>query len=418
MSQPVSYRSTIFACYLSNFIGAIVINLTPILFIPLRELYGLSYTQFGILLATNFITQIVADILFSYPVDRYGIRPFIVLAPILTVIGYAIFGAAPWLGENPFPWFLVGTILFSCTGGLLELLLSPIINGIPGEQKANMMSVLHSFYAWGQMTVVLLTTLLVHWLGRDHWQWIVAAWAVLPLINVIQFIYCPLPPVVPDAERQGAKVLMRCKFFYMIVLTIALGGMTEVSIAMWTSAFLERALELPKLLGDIAGMCLFGAMLGTGRLCYGLFGKKIDVLNVMMIGAGASIVLYLTIALSGSWILVLAACALCGLTVSLLWPGSVSLGAAEFPLAGTWLFAMLAAGGDLGASIGPYLVSLLADNATELPLLSEIAAKTSLTAEQFGLRCGMLLAALFPLGTLLCLWWIRRNRTAPQVERV
>ena len=203
MTSTISYRSTILACYVANFVGAIVINLTPILFIPLKLLYNLSYTQFGILLATNYITQLAADFLFSWPTDKYGYRPFTVLAPILTIAGYWLFALAPVLDPvEPFRWFLAGTILFSATGGLLELLLSAIINGIPSEQKATLMSVLHSFYAWGQLIVVLLTTLGVWYLGAEKWQWLVIAWSILPFCNVIQFLFCPLPPQVPE-EKQG-----------------------------------------------------------------------------------------------------------------------------------------------------------------------------------------------------------------------
>lgn len=402
MTTTVSYRSTVWACYVANFVGAIVINLTPILFIPLKLLYDLSYTQFGILLATNYITQFVADIIFSWPIDKFGYRPFVVLAPILTIIGYLVFALAPVISPlSPFTWFLIGTILFSATGGLLELLLSAIVNGIPGDQKATMMSVLHSFYAWGQLMVVLLTTLAVWFFGAANWQWIIVAWSILPLFNIIQFALCRLPPPVPEEKRQGAKVLLRCKNFYIIILTIVFAGMAEVSMAMWTSAYLERAMLFPKIIGDVAGMCVFAIMLGIGRLGYGLFGAKWEISRLMAIGSASACLLYLVAALSTNAVVSLIACALCGIAVSLLWPGSVILAGRAFPLAGAWLYAMLAAGGDIGAAVGPALLGVVADTAASLPALQGILEFSGLNIEQFGLRCGMLLGAIFPLGTLL-----------------
>ncbi len=410
MTSTISYRSTILACYVANFVGAIVINLTPILFIPLKLLYNLSYTQFGILLATNYITQLAADFLFSWPTDKYGYRPFTVLAPILTIAGYWLFALAPVLDPvEPFRWFLAGTILFSATGGLLELLLSAIINGIPSEQKATLMSVLHSFYAWGQLIVVLLTTLGVWYLGAEKWQWIVIAWSILPFCNVIQFLFCPLPPQVPEEKRQGAKVLLFRKNFYLIILTIIFAGMAEVSMAMWTSAYLERAMELPKIIGDVAGMCMYAIMLGTGRLCYGLFGAKWEIDKFMLWGAAAACIFYLTAASAGNAVLSLAACALCGLAVSLLWPGSVILAGQAFPLAGAPLFAMLSAGGDCGAAIGPALLGIVADTANSFSPLQDFFSTTGLSPEQIGLRCGMFLGAIFPLGTFFLVFILRKN---------
>lgn len=406
--SQVSYRSTIMACYTANFIGALVINLTPILFIPLKLLYNLSYTQFGILLAVNFVTQIAADIIFSWPTDRYGYRPFVILAPLLTMSGYLVFVCAPCFLSDPFPGFVVGTIIFSATGGLLELLLSAIINGIPGDEKATLMSVLHSFYAWGQLTVVLLTTLAVYFFGAENWQWIVVAWSILPLINFFQFVWCKLPPQIPEAERQGASFLLREKSFYLVIAVIVFGGMSEVSMAMWTSAFLERAINLPKLVGDTAGMCLFAVMLGTGRLLYGIFGEKQDVWKFMMIGSLLAMVCYLLAALAMMPVIALIGCVFCGLGVSLLWPGAVVLAGKRFPLAGAWLYAMLAAGGDMGASVGPYLLGIIADHAAEQPFLSRILQVSGLSSEQFGLRAGLLCGALFPFVCGVLLFWFRK----------
>ncbi|MBQ4107277.1 MAG: MFS transporter [Lentisphaeria bacterium] len=410
MQENISYRSTVLACYTANFVGALVINLTPVLFIPLKMAYGLSYTQFGILLAANYITQVAADVIFSWPVDRYGCRPFAVLAPVLTVAGYILFALSPVFLTDPFPGFLIGTVIFSATGGLLELMLNIIINGIPGEQKAAMMSVLHSFYAWGQLTVVLLTTLAVWIFGGHNWQWILAAWAILPLINIWQFCTCPLPPQIPEEKRQGAGILMRQRSFYLLIALIVAGGMSEVSMALWISPFLERAAALPKVVGDTLGMCMGAAMLGTGRLLYGLFGEKHDVWKFMVIGAIAATGCYLLAALAGAPAWALAGCVFCCFATSLLWPGSVVLAGRCFPLAGAWLYAMLAAGGDIGAAVGPYVIGVVADHAASWPVLNGWFQASGMAAEPFGLRCGLLLGGIFPLLALGILLWFRREQ--------
>lgn len=408
--NSVSYRSTIMACYTANFIGALVINLTPILFVPLMLIYNLSYTQFGLLIFVNFATQILTDIIFSSPTDKYGYRPFVVLAPILTIVGYLVFMLAPVLFNNPYHGFLLGTIIFSATGGLLELLLSAIINGIPGDQKARMMSVLHSFYAWGVVTVVLITTLGLYLVGVENWQWIIAAWSIFPVINVIQFATCKLPPQVAEEERQGAKFLLNQRIFYIIVAIIAFSGMSEVTMALWTSAFLERAMNLPKVFGDLVGVCLFAVMLGSGRLLYGIFGEKHDVWKFMFYGSILAVFLYIIAALSGLAVLSVISCVVCGFAVSLLWPGSVVLAGRQFPLAGSWLYAMLAAGGDIGAAVGPYMLGVLADNSAKISWLSSIFANSGLSAEQFGLRFGLLVGAIFPVVTVILLLIFKKER--------
>ena len=404
------YRSTVAACYTANFIGALVTNLTPILFVPLKLQYGLTYTQFGILLAVNYCTQVTADLLFSVPVDRYGSRPFAVAAPLLTVVGYFTFIFSPQIFSDPFPGFVAGTILFSATGGMLEVLLNVIINGIPGKEKASLLSVLHSFYGWGTLAVVLTTTLALWLAGKENWQFIMGAWTLLPLINAIQFARCPMPKAVAESDRMGAKALLKFKEFYLIIALITAGGMTEVSITLWISPFLERAANFPKVIGDTAGVCMAAAMLGTGRLLYGLYGSKADVWKLMLPGTLLAAGCCFIAALSPFPVLSLAGCVLATLGASLLWPGAVVLATRQFPLAGAWLFAMLALGGDLGAALGPYLTGVTADHAGKIPFLSRLNESLALPPEQFNLRAAMCLTALFPLLTAVILLIFNRFR--------
>jgi fucose permease len=409
-SSHISYRPTIYACYIGFVIQASVVNLTPVLFIPLRELYGLSYEQLGSLVLINFVTQVSCDLGFSNLVDKYGFRRFIVAAQALCVVGFSLFAAAPLLTDKPYPLFILATIIFSGAGGLLELLLSPIVNAIPGDEKASAMSVLHSFYAWGQMAVIILTTLYIFGFGRAAWPGIVLLWTLPPIFNFFLFLRVPLAPPVPEEHRLGMRQLIGQPFFLTAIGAILLGGAAENSISQWTSAFMERGLGLPKLAGDVAGMSAFALMLGVGRALHGAHGKRVDLNLVMMAGALLAVACYLVVALSPWNLLSLVACALCGLAVSLLWPGTLVIAAEKYPLAGAWMFAILAAGGDIGASIGPWIMGMIAEHAPRLDALTALGENLGLVPEQLGLRLGMLAGAILPLGAFLCLRWLHRAR--------
>jgi MFS family permease len=331
---------------------------------------------------------------------------------VLTVLGFGLFALAPQVLADPYPGFVLATIVFSGSGGLLELLLSPIVNAIPTDEKATAMSVLHSFYAWGQVTVVLLTTLFLFVFGRTQWQWIVLLWTLPAMLNFFLFLRVPLAPPIPEEHRQGMRQLILKPFFIVSFFAIMLGGASEVSMSQWASAFMEKALALPKVIGDIAGMCMFGLMLGVGRLLYGMYGQKVNVNRVMTAGALLAVACYLVVALSPANLPALIACALAGFAVSLLWPGTLVIAAERFPMAGAWLFAILAAGGDIGASVGPWAMSVITEHGPKLALFAGLSDSLGLTQEQFGLRLGMLAGAVLPLGTLLCLRWLYRANAA------
>lgn len=386
----VMYRSTIRACYVGSFSMALVSNLTPLLFIILMDSYGLTFEQVGRLTLINFLTQIIADIAFSEPVDRWGVRPFVVAGHFCCAAGLVMFAISPMLAPtSPYPLFMLTTVIFSAGGGLLELLLSPIIQAIPGDEKAKAMSLLHSFYAWGFIAVVVVTTVLLALLGNGNWPFIMLGWSLLPLANALTFTRVPLAPQVSEDKRMPVRALLTSAFFCVAILGIATGGAAEVAMSQWISAFTERALGLSKQTGDLVGLCLFAALLGTGRALYGKFGDKIDVSTAMLYGAIGSTVCFLGAALSPHPLLSMGFCALNGLSVSLLWPGSIVLAAAKFPLAGASMFALLAAAGDTGASVGPWMIGLIADHAAG------------------GLRTGLLIGAIFPLTMIFCMLSLR-----------
>ncbi len=405
-SHP-SYKITINACYIGHFVQATVVNLTPILFIPLREQFGFSFGKLGLLVLINFITQVLSDILFSHAVDKYGYRLFLVGAHIMTIVGFAFFALSPLFMTDPYIGFVIGTIIFSASGGLLEILLSPVVNNIPTKHKSSSMSLLHSFYAWGQLAVVVLTTLFLFAFGRQSWPVIVLLWTIPPLINAILFYIAPFAPSVSKEHREGVRKHFKNKFFIVAVIAIAFGGASEIIMNQWASAFMEKVMLIPKVLGDISGMAMFAVMLGLGRVLHGKYGAKLDLYKLMILGCVVAFTCYLIVAFSGIGILSLAACAICGIAVSLFWPGTLVLTSERFPLAGTWLFAFLAAGGDIGASIGPWIVGIVSDRAIKIGFLSKIADYFGFDSVQLGMRAGILIGALFPLGAYLCLRYLR-----------
>ena len=390
------YRSTIRACYLGNFIGALTCNLAPRLYVTFMHEFGITFEQAGRLTLLNFYTQIVADLAFSRPVDKWGVRPFITLGHFLAFIGFILLASAPKLfPANPYVGLMVATVIYSIGGGLFELLLSAIVQAIPNDSKEKAMSLLHSFYAWGFIVVVVGTTLMIKVLGRSNWPILVLIWSVFPLINFFNFLRVPLAPAISEEKRTKIRELLSSRYFLFVILGIAVGGATEVSMSQWTSAFVEASLGLPKEVGDLLGLCLFALLLGSIRAVYGSWGDKFPLYKAMLFGSVLCIACYLIAAFSPLPVISLVACIFAGLGSGLLWPGSVVNGANRFPYAGSSLFAFLAAGGDAGAAFGPWLIGLTADVA---PSLVKVAPWLKhLTLEESALRSGMLIGSIFPI---------------------
>ncbi len=401
------YKRTIQACYIGNFIGALTCNLAPLLFVTFMSELGLSFEQVGRLTLLNFFTQIITDLVFSRPVDKYGIRPFITLGHFLSFVGFLLLAFAPKLfSGSPYTGLMVATVVYSIGGGLFELLLSAIVQAIPNDSKEGAMSLLHSFYAWGFIVVVIGTTIMLRLFGRENWMWVVLIWSVFPLLNFINFLFVPLAPQVHEDHRTKIRELLTSRYFLFVLLGIAVGGATEVSMSQWTSTFAETALGLPKEVGDLVGLCLFALLLGTVRAVYGAWGSKFPLYTAMLAGSVLCIVCYLVAALSPIPFISLLACIFAGLGAGLLWPGSVVNGANKFPLAGSSLFAFLAAGGDTGAAVGPWLIGLCADvfptMVTKAPWLSNIPQADA------ALRSGMLVGTIFPILMVIFLIQMRR----------
>lgn len=389
-AKAPNYQSTVRACYVADVVQAVLTNLTPLLFLILKDDFGLSYSQFGLLTLINFCTQVTVDIAFSKAVDKHGFRPFILMADGLCALGLTVFAVSPWVfAPNPFAGFVIGTVLFAGAGGLLELLLSPIVDALPAENSAKAMSILHSMYAWGQLLCVVVTTLLVF--AGVKWYVIMLLWTLLPLCNLFSFIKAPLRRKVAPDQVMKIGALIRKPLFLLAFFAIAFGGATELVIAQWTSAYMQNGLGVPKLTGDLLGMGGFALMLGLGRLLHGMYGERFSLQKLMIGGCLGCVVCYLMIALSPlPWVGILG-CVGVGFLCSLLWPGTLTLTSERIPTGGASMFALLAAGGDVGGSMGPWMIGLVAD--------ARIAGgATDMTALRFAVLC----AVLVPLGGLLC----------------
>jgi fucose permease len=379
------------------FIQAMVINLTPLLFIPLKEQFGLSFEQIGRLVLVNFFTQMVVDLLCTALADRIPTRPLVVAANALAALGLWVFAWAPFQGDSPYVGLMVGTVIFSMGCGLLEVLLSPIINAVPSADKSASMAVLHAFYPIGKVVVIVVTGLALHGLGAGAWPVIVALWSVFPIVNTVAFFVVRIPPLAEPGRRQTLRSLLRMPSLYLLLLAMVLAGATEVTIAQWTSAYVQTALGFSKLIADLVGFCLFGLGMVVGRLWFGLRGEHAGLHRVMWVSAVLSGITCLAMALIPSPLLALLSTGLSGIFVSMLWPGTISMSAARYPLAGASLFALLAAAGDGGAGLMPWLVGWIADQvAASPPAWTFPLFGAGLEAQAVGLKAAFLLTALWP----------------------
>lgn len=401
------YGITKTACYLSYVAQAALVNLWPLFFVLFREAFGLSYVQLATLVGLNFIIQLGTDLVFSKAADKHGFRPFLLLSSGLVALGFLIYAAVPLLTDNPYPGFLAATVIFSLGGGLTEILTSPLIDLIPNDSKSGNMAFFHSMYAWGQAGVILLTSLALKLFGNASWQLIVVFWALVPVIEFLMFLRAPMPDIQAH-PKQSSREIAKGFDFVLCFFIIFFGAGVECTMVQWSSAFMEQAVGLPKLLGDYAGIMMFALMLGLSRLLHGLFSKKLDLAKYMLVGAAGAILFYPLTAFSNIPALNLAGCALTGFGAGMLWPGTLVLASERYPRGGAWLFAMLAVGGDSGASFCPWLSGLLADNAANIPFLANLGA--GLSPEQLGLRSALGFSTVYPIITVVLLIVFIRRR--------
>lgn len=383
------------ACYTTNITMSIVGNLPPLLFLTFRSMYGLSYSLLGTLVLINFCTQLAVDLVFSFFSHRFNIPLTVKLTPAFSLVGFLLYALAPVLFPNAvYAGLVIGTVVFSAGSGLAEVLISPVIAALPSDNPDRDMSALHSIYAWGVVGVVIFSTLFLLAFGGGSWQVLMALMMVIPLFATILFSRAQIPPMETPEKLSGALAFFKKGALWLCVAAIFLGGASEVTMAQWASSYLEQAIGISKVWGDVFGVALFGMTLGIGRTMYAKIGKNITRVLVCC-GVGAT-VCYLTTVLSGNPVIGLMACALTGLCTSMMWPGSLIVGSDRFPTGGVFMFALMAAGGDLGASVGPQMVGMITDAVIASPALMEKAAQLALSPEQMGMKVGMLAATAFP----------------------
>ena len=385
-----------FACYTGNISMSVAANISPILFITFHSTYNISYSLLGFLVLINFLTQLTIDLIFSFFSHKFNIKATVKTMPLLTVFGLIIYAMSPILfPNNIYVGLAIGTFIFSASSGLGEVLLTPVIAALPSNDPDREVSKLHSVYAWGVVFVVIFSTIFLTVFGTYYWQWLAIIFTVIPILSTIFFSISDIPNIQPPKKASNALQTLKNRTLWICVLAIFLGGAAECTMAQWASGYLEKALGLPKILGDTFGVALFALMMAIGRTLYSKSGKNIE--KLLIIGSVGATVCYALTAISPFPILSLITCVLTGFCVSMMWPGTLIISSDLITDTSVIIYAMLAAGGDFGASVGPQLVGIIADFATRNKTALALANNLNLSPDQLGMKLGIIISAFFPL---------------------
>ncbi len=360
--MKLQYKHTIYACFIGYIVQAIINNFVPLLFLTFQSQYGISLQRIALLTGLNFGIQLLVDLLSAGFADRIGYRSCVLCAHVFAAAGLIGLTVLPEIFTDPYIGICLSVTVYAVGGGLIEVLVSPIVEACPGDEKEKAMSMLHSFYCWGHVGVVLLSTLFFAVFGISNWKVLALLWAVIPLLNCFCFAKVPIASLLEEGEK-GLTIgeLVRMKRFWIFMLLMACAGSCEQAVSQWASAYAESGLQVSKTVGDLAGPLLFAAFMGSSRLLYGKFGEKISLEKFMWVSGILCLCSYLLIGLSTAPALGFLGCALCGLSVGILWPGTFSLGAKGIARGGTAMFALFALAGDLGCSGGPTYVGFMAE---------------------------------------------------------
>ena len=395
MTVAPNYRKTLLACYLGYATQAICANFAPLLFLTFQKTYSISLGEIALIPSVFFLTQLVVDFAAAEFVDKIGYRTCVVIAHILSVVGLALLAFLPDLLPAPFLGILLSVVVYAVSSGLIEVLISPIVEACPFENKSSQMSLLHSFYCWGMVAVVLGSTLFFAGFGLENWRILTLLWALVPFCNIFNFLSCPIERLVEKGTGMGTKKLLRLPIFWLLILLMACSGAAENAMAQWASAFAEAAIGVPKTVGDLVGPCLFAVFMGVSRALCARMNHRVDLRKIMLACGILCIGCYLLASLSASPILGLAGCALCGFSVGIMWPGTISLSSQACPTGGTAMFAFLALAGDLGSTIGPMSVGFVSGMADS------------------DLKSGLLVATVFPVALVLGLTILKEKSRIP-----
>lgn len=386
------YQKTMYACFVGYIVQAIINNFVPLLFLTFEKNYHIPLSQITMLITFNFGVQLVVDFFAAKYVDRIGYRTSIVLAHVCSAAGLIGLAVLPELFPNAIMGLMIAVVIYAVGGGLIEVLISPIMESCPSKHKEKAMSLLHSFYCWGHVGVVLLSTLFFHFFGIENWKILALVWAIIPVVNGIVFCKVPMASLMEEGETgMTLRELAGNGTFWILMLMMVCSGASEQGVSQWASTFAEKGLQISKTMGDLAGPMFFAILMGASRAFYGKYGDKLD-LNRFMVGSSILCVLsYLCISLSPSPLLSLIGCGICGLSVGIMWPGSFSRASQSLPKGGTAMFAMLALAGDVGCGSGPTVVGYV----------------TGLVGED--LKRGILAGVIFPVLLLVGIALLHRR---------
>ena len=389
--MKADYKKTVNACFIGYIVQAVVNNFVPLLFLTFQSQYGIPLSKITFLITFNFSIQLVIDLLAAKFVDKIGYRASALSAHASAALGLCMLAFLPELTKDPFIGILISVVVYAVGGGLLEVIVSPIVEACPTDNKEAAMSLLHSFYCWGHVGVVLLSTLFFRFVGIWHWKILACLWALVPLLNMLAFFKVPIAPIIEEGgQGLSFKELLKNKVFWLLMLLMLCAGSCEQAVSQWASAFAEAGLGISKTAGDLAGPMFFAIMMGLSRAFYGKYGDKLDLVRFMKISGVLCLCSYLLISLSPVPVPSLIGCGLCGLSVGILWPGTFSLGSAGIKGGGTMMFAFFALAGDVGCSVGPTYVGTV----------------TSLS--DGNIKQGILLACVFPILLLAGLMAVRK----------
>ena len=381
-----NYRKTKTACYLGFVTQAIAANFAPLLFLKFHNDYNISLGNIALISTCFFFTQLLVDLFCAKFVDKIGYRICIVASEVCSAAGLIGLAFLPDILPNPFTGILCSVIVYAIGSGLIEVLGSPIVEACPFENKEATMSLLHSFYCWGAVGTILISTLFFLLFGMDSWKWLAVLWALIPTCNIYNFATCPIEHLVEEGNGMSIRELFQKPLFWISVCLMICSGASELAMAQWASAYAEAALGLSKAIGDLTGPCMFAVTMGISRVIFGKYGDRIDLMKFMTGSGILCVVCYLLTSLSSNPLIGLIGCIVCGFSVGIMWPGTISISSKKFPLGGTAMFALLAMAGDLGGSIGPGIVGYITQEAGD------------------NIRVGMSVGLVFPVILLVILF--------------
>ena len=387
-----NYQKTKVACYLGLITQAISANFAPLLFLKFHNDYDISLGNIALISTFFFFTQLLVDLFCAKFVDQIGYRVCIVTSEICAAAGLVGLAFLPDLLPNPFTGIIISVIIYAVGSGLIEVLCSPIIEACPFKNKEATMSLLHSFYCWGAAATILISSLFFFLFGMNSWKWLAVMWALIPAINIYNFATCPIEHLVNDGNGMSVRQLFRTPVVWLAICLMICSGASELAMAQWASAYAEAALGLSKTLGDLIGPCMFAITMGISRLIFGKYGEKMDLMKFMTGSGTLCVICYLLTTLSSNPVIGLTGCIVCGFSVGIMWPGTISITSKKMPAGGTAMFALLAMAGDLGGSIGPGIVGYVTQNSDN------------------NIRVGMGIGLIFPLVLLIMLFILCKGK--------